>query len=137
MQPDTLISLSYVSKATHDMGMLSLMRLVDQAVNLNKEIGATGVLFYENQCFGQTLEGRYSEIMALWAKIQKDPRHNQVRLMGIEEIKDRQFPDWSMRFVGADEIAKKVPNLRKILNALPEHDDALLNAMRISSTLPL
>ena len=49
MKSGKLITLSYVSRATQDMGMLALMRLISQAVFHNKEIGATGVLFYENQ----------------------------------------------------------------------------------------
>ena len=135
MQANPLISISYVSKATQDMGMLSLMRLIGQAVSLNKEINATGVLFYENQCFGQILEGPRSEIMGLWAKIQLDPRHHEVRMIAMEEIKERIFPNWSMRFVGADQIARRSSELRDVLDGLPENDHALLKIMRSAREL--
>ncbi len=135
MNDYALISLTYVSKATQHMGMLSLMRLIGQAVSVNKAIGATGVLFYENEWFGQILEGPRSEIMALWEKIKLDPRHHQVRLIGIEEISQRHFPNWSMRFIGAEELSDKAPELRSVLNGLPDHDDSLIKAMRLSSQL--
>ena len=125
-----LISLSYISKATQDMGVLALMRLTDQAAQLNQRLGMSGVLFYENQHFGQILEGPRPEVMRLWEKIQTDPRHRQVRLLNIEEIAKRSFPAWSMRFFLAKEILEKMPNLIGILDGLPEHDDELLRLMR-------
>lgn len=57
MSKSQLISVSYISKATQDMGVLALMRLTDQAAQLNQKLGLSGVLFYENQHFGQILEG--------------------------------------------------------------------------------
>ena len=130
MNQPQLISLSYISKATQDMGVLALMRLTDQAAQLNQKLGLSGVLFYENQHFGQILEGPQPTVMLLWEKIQADPRHRQVRLLKLEEISKRSFPAWSMRFFLAKEILKKMPNLTGVLDGLPEHDDELLKLMR-------
>ena len=130
MSQTQLISVSYISKATQDMGVLALMRLTDQAAQLNQRLGLSGVLFYENQHFGQILEGPRAEVMGLWEKIQRDPRHQQVRLLKMEEIKERSFPTWSMRFFLAKEIIAKMPNLTGILDGLPEHDVELLRLMR-------
>ncbi|OYW78898.1 MAG: blue light sensor protein, partial [Polynucleobacter sp. 32-46-5] len=63
MNQPQLISLSYISKATQDMGVLALMRLTDQASQLNQKLAITGVLFYENQHFGQTIEGPKKAVM--------------------------------------------------------------------------
>ncbi len=130
MAQNFLISLSYISKATQDMGVLALMHLTDQAAQINQRLGLSGVLFYENQHFGQILEGPRSEVMALWEKIQGDPRHHQVRLLKVVEIKERAFPAWSMRFFLAKEIVQKMPKLIGVLDGLPEHDDELLSLMR-------
>jgi hypothetical protein len=130
MSQPQLISISYISKATQDMGVLALMRLTDQAAQLNQKLGLSGVLFYENQHFGQTLEGSREEVIKIWEKIQRDPRHHQVRLLKLEEIKERSFPAWSMRFFLAKEIIAKMPNLTGILDGLPEHDVELLRLMR-------
>ena len=128
-----LISISYISKATQDMGVLALMRLTDQAAQLNQKLGLSGVLFYENQHFGQILEGPRAEVTKIWEKIQRDPRHQQVRLLKMEEIAERSFPSWSMRFFLAKEIIAKMPNLTGVLDGLPEHDDELLRLMRTAA----
>ena len=125
-----MIAISYISKATQDMGVLALMRLTDQASQLNQQLDLSGVLFYENQHFGQILEGPRIEAMKIWEKIQRDPRHQQVRLLKMEEIKERSFPAWSMRFFLAKEIIAKMPNLTGVLDGLPEHDVELLRLMR-------
>lgn len=125
-----LISLSYISKATQDMGVLALMRLTDQAAQTNQRLGLSGVLFYENQHFGQILEGPREDVLGLWEKIQRDPRHGQVRLLSLEDVDSRRFPSWSMRFFLAKEILQKMPRLVGILDGLPEHDVELLSLMR-------
>lgn len=115
------------------MGVLALMRLTDQAAQLNQKLGLSGVLFYENQHFGQILEGPRAEVTKIWEKIQQDPRHHKVRLLKIEEIKERSFPAWSMRFFLAKEIIAKMPNLTGVLDGLPEHDVELLRLMRTAA----
>jgi hypothetical protein len=134
MNQPQLISLSYISKATQDMGVLALMRLTDQAAQLNQQLAITGVLFYENQHFGQTIEGPKKAVMHLWEKIQKDPRHQNVRMLDMGDIEARRFPAWSMRFFLAKEIVKKMPQLTGVLDGLPEHDDELLKLMRSANS---
>ena len=130
MSQPPLIAISYISKATQDMGVLALMRLTDQAAKLNQKLDLSGVLFYDNQHFGQILEGPRAEVMKIWEKIQRDPRHQQVRLLKMENIKERSFPAWSMRFFLAKEIVAKIPSLTSVLDGLPEHDVELLRLMR-------
>jgi hypothetical protein len=133
MSESTLISVSYISKATQDMGVLALMRLTDQAAQRNKKLGISGVLFYENQHFGQILEGPRNEVLKIWEKIQADPRHQQVRLLKMEDIAARSFSAWSMRFFLAKEILEKMPSLTGVLDGLPEHDIELLRLMRAAA----
>ena len=60
-----LITLSYISRSTQNMGMLALMRLIDKAVKENKKMGLTGVLFYENQHFLDGLPENDVELLKL------------------------------------------------------------------------
>ena len=133
MSQSPLVAISYISKATQDMGVLALMRLTDQAAQLNQKLDLSGVLFYENQHFGQILEGPRAEVIKIWEKIQRDPRHQQVRLLKMEDIKERSFPAWSMRFFLAKEIVAKMPSLTGVLDGLPEHDVELLRLMRTAA----
>lgn len=109
---DQLIELSYVSQATHDMGMLSLMNLLDDAVHKNAEKELTGVLFYDTGIFGQILEGYPAQLAEVWHAIAADHRHDNIQILGISPITKRNFSNWAMNFYGSDEISKYVPELR-------------------------
>lgn len=109
---DQLIELSYVSKATNDMGILGLMNLLEDAVHKNKHNGITGVLFYDNRIFGQILEGYPQHVELIWKAIIADPRHSEVQVLDISPLPKRRFSNWSMKFYGSDEISQYVPELR-------------------------
>ncbi len=128
--PNQLVELSYVSKATQDMGLSSLIRLFDIAHKWNQAHALTGVLFYENGHFAQILEGRREDVLFIWEKIQKDYRHKVLHRIELDEIDERLFPSWALRFYGGDQIAKDVPQLAGVLDGLPNHDDELLRIMR-------
>ncbi len=109
---DQLIELSYVSKATNDMGILGLMNLLEDAVHKNKRNGITGVLFYDNRIFGQIIEGYPQNVELIWKDINSDPRHTDVQVLDINALQKRRFSNWSMKFYGSDEISQYVPELK-------------------------
>jgi hypothetical protein len=109
---DQLIELSYVSKATNDMGILGLMNLLEDAVHKNKRNGITGVLFYDNLIFGQILEGYPQHVELIWKGIIADPRHSELQVLDISPLQKRRFSNWSMKFYGSDEISQYVPELK-------------------------
>jgi hypothetical protein len=57
----------------------------------NQKLGLSGALFYENQYFGEVLDGTRSKVMNLWKKIQLDPCHRLVHLLNLEEVTQRNF----------------------------------------------
>ena len=57
-----LVSLSYVSDATEEFGILALMQLVDKASRRNKSLNVTGVLSFDNGRFGQIIEGKPKDV---------------------------------------------------------------------------
>ncbi len=128
--PNQLVELSYVSKATQDMGLSSLVHLFDISYKWNQGHGLTGVLFYEGEHFAQILEGRREDVFFVWEKIQKDYRHKVLHRIELEEIDQRIFPNWALRFYGGDQISKDVPHLVGLLDGLPSQDVELLRIMR-------
>lgn len=130
VDPNQLVELSYVSRATQDMGLSSLVHLFDVSFNWNQSHDLTGVLFYENGHFAQILEGRREDVILIWEKIQTDYRHQVLHRIELEEIDQRLFPSWALRFYGGDQIAKDVPHLLGLLDGLPSHDVELLRIMR-------
>lgn len=137
MSGDTLIEFSYISKAAKPFTSLELVQLFDHAFKFNEAHGITGVLFYENQYFAQIIEGAQTNISSLWKKIRNDSRHEIIRELDVQSLEKRNFPMWSMRFFGADRIAKYIPELRGYLDGLPEHDVRLLSLMRSAGGIQL
>ncbi|BEI33463.1 BLUF domain-containing protein [Polynucleobacter sp. HIN5] len=107
-----LVSLSYVSDATEEFGILALMQLVDKASRRNKSLNITGVLSFDNGRFGQILEGKPKDVELLWEVIQRDPRHSNVVSLGMKRINSRRFANWSMRLCGQEEITSANPDLK-------------------------
>ena len=128
--PNQLVELSYISKATHDMGLSSLVHLFDVARRWNLDHELTGALFYENGHFAQILEGKRKDVLFIWGKIQQDYRHKILHRIELDEIDQRLFSNWALRFYGGDQIAKDVPHLVGLLDGLPSHDVELLRIMR-------
>ena len=106
-----LIELTYVSEPAQNMSFLGLMRLLYHSYSNNQALGITGALIYENNKFGQVIEGPEDDIDALWLKIQKDGRHKNVRLIEAKPITERSFSKWTMVFQGSEEIAKSLPEV--------------------------
>ncbi len=107
-----LVSLSYVSDATEEFGILALMQLVDKASRRNKALNITGVLSFDNGRFGQILEGKPKDVELLWEAIQRDTRHSNVVSLGMKRINSRRFANWSMRLCGQEEITSANPDIK-------------------------
>jgi hypothetical protein len=129
-KPKDLIELSYLSEAVSDMSFLGLMRLLESARAFNQQHGITGILFYDNQQFGQIIEGERANIMKVWKRIQEDVRHHHIALLEIREISDRSFPEWLLRFYGGETLVKDYPVLANMVGGMDKHSLALLNKMR-------
>ena len=132
-KPKDLIELSYLSEAVSDMSFLGLMRLLESARAFNQQHGVTGILFYDNQQFGQVIEGERANIMKVWKRIQEDKRHHRIELLEIREIAERSFPEWLLRFYGGETLVKDYPVLAGLVGGMDKHNLALLNKMRAAA----
>ncbi|GAA0804827.1 BLUF domain-containing protein [Cupriavidus gilardii] len=94
-----LVRLLYASRARQpaDEGLVDT--IVATSIERNPPQGITGVLCYGNGVFVQALEGARAEVSALYHRIAKDPRHEDVVLLHYEEIGERQFAGWAMGLV--------------------------------------
>jgi len=129
-KPTDLVELSYLSEAVSDMSFLGLMRLLESARAFNQKNEITGILLYDNQQFGQVIEGERAGIMKVWKRIQEDKRHHRVELLEIREIAERSFPDWLLRFYGGDTLTRDYPALAEMVGGMDKHSLALMNKMR-------
>ena len=131
-KPKDLVELSYLSEAVSDMSFLGLMRLLESARAFNQNNDITGILLYDNQQFGQILEGEYANVMKAWKRVQEDKRHHRVELLEIRGISERSFPEWLLRFYGGETLTRDYPALADMVGGMDKHSHALMNKMRDS-----
>lgn len=87
----------YGSIAVEPFGEQALLSLLDGARAFNERLSITGLLLYKEGKFLQYLEGPIGDLEALYARIERDPRHRAVTIIACGES-ERQFGDWSMGF---------------------------------------
>ena len=87
-------------RADSDLGAIFL-----SARSNNREQDITGALLVTAGSFVQTLEGEEEAVRALYDRIEKDSRHDDVTLLRAEQVGDRAFSRWAMAKVGEHDDA--------------------------------
>lgn len=64
-------------------------------------LDVTGALVASQHWFAQILEGSGGSIDTLMTSISRDRRHRDVQILVYEDIKERQFPDWTSPITGS------------------------------------
>jgi hypothetical protein len=109
-----LICLSYCSTATFEVRRGSygvhpeVNRILIQSRRNNRRLQVGGVLHFGNGQFFQYIEGPADVVDCLYARICRDPRHNDVRRLTRRSIRSRRFHDWSMKFVAVERVVDEV-----------------------------
>lgn len=90
----------YVSTAAAEFSATELDQLLEGSRRNNARRGLTGLLLYHRRSFLQLLEGPESEIRALLAVVERDPRHAEILTLldTPDPTGHRLFPDWTMGF---------------------------------------
>ena len=98
----------YFSLASEEMDAGKLDRLLSRCRSENEKTGITGVLVFYEREFLQLLEGEESDVLALYARIENDLRHQQIYKLWDGPIAARSYGQWAMAFID-----------QELLNALP------------------
>ncbi len=93
-----MISLTYISTATHHFTQPDLESLLDSARSDNEHAGITGMLLFADDHFIQTIEGDRTTVEDLFGRISADGRHRDVVVALRDEVDGRAFPTWTMGF---------------------------------------
>ncbi|HEX8426808.1 BLUF domain-containing protein [Hymenobacter sp.] len=88
----------YHSRATKPPNETDLLALLDWSRRFNAEHQITGLLLYSDNRYVQVLEGPEADVRALYTRIKKDPRHEQVVTVSEGPSPQRRFADWRMGF---------------------------------------
>ena len=103
-----LVRLLYASRATTPLIASVQDSIMEKSRAHNPEMGITGVLCFSEEIFIQVLEGGRDEVCELYNTIVRDDRHQNVRILSFEEIRERRFGSWTM---GQVNLAKVNPAL--------------------------
>ena len=93
-----LVRLVYYSRALRDMSLQDIQDILHVARTNNDSLDICGMLSYESKWFLQALEGDRSTVNELLFEIEEDPRHDEVVIIGYEQIEQPIFSDWQMGY---------------------------------------
>jgi len=99
-----LVRLLYASRATAPLKASVQDSILEQSRRHNPARGITGILCYSDDLFLQVLEGSRDEVCELYNTIVRDQRHQHVRILSFEEIRERRFGHWTMGQVNLDKV---------------------------------
>jgi hypothetical protein len=111
-----LVRLLYVSQPVGPITTTVTTLILEQSNIYNKKENITGVLCQGSGLWMQVLEGERHQVNVLYARIMASRHHNNVELLSMEEITQRQFGKWSMALV---HLSKDDPMIQM---AHPEFD---------------
>ena len=94
-----LVRLLYVSQPVGPITTPVTTLILEQSNIYNKKENITGVLCQGSGLWMQVLEGERHQVNVLYARIMASRHHNNVELLSMEEITQRQFGKWSMALV--------------------------------------
>lgn len=107
MNNTNLIRLNYASTATFSPNYqggieVQVARILAKSRQNNVKVQVGGVLHYGNGYFFQCLEGDRAAVNAVYNRIGKDERHKDVELLLLEDVTNRLFKNWSMKYLNID-----------------------------------
>ena len=87
----------YVSEIS-DTSSDSLTNIYDISQKNNSKSGISGCLLIGSNSYLQLLEGPDSAVENLYSKIKVDSRHKKVKKLFEQNIEEKLFSSWSMKF---------------------------------------
>ncbi|MFJ6001361.1 BLUF domain-containing protein [Arthrobacter sp. NPDC092385] len=122
--PHDLLSIVYASTAAQLFDDVELSALLASSRENNARAHLTGMLLYRSGRFLQVIEGPADVLRERMSIIAADPRHLDVRVLLRETIDERQFPDWTMAYEPASDVAAEdIPGFRTTFADIGGEDD--------------
>lgn len=93
-----LHELVYASKAQDFVNDEHVAKILLSARCKNEELSITGLLLFDGSNFLQIIEGDPTAVKEVFACIERDDRHFDIKLFHSGPIKKRYFDSWQMAF---------------------------------------
>jgi hypothetical protein len=92
-----LVSLIYTSVAPTP---IDVEQILASSRRNNEREGISGVLWFRPGHFLQCLEGSRDAVNLTYRRILQDARHEAPLLLHYQSVRERDFADWSMGYLG-------------------------------------
>ena len=92
--------LIYKSRSTQKIDWSLVNEIISSSESNNPEQDITGVLLATETHFLQVIEGGFDEVNRLFMAIARDPRHEEIQLIGFTCVESRLFGGWAMHGIG-------------------------------------
>lgn len=79
---DNLIRLTYYSRVKQSVSKKALSEILAISRHRNRDVGITGVLYFNREFFVQVLEGEREPVSKTYNRLVTDPRHDRPVIMG-------------------------------------------------------
>jgi len=134
-----LIQIIYISRST--FASSGLVRGIEPNVALilaksrinNRRNGLVGVLYFGDGCFFQCLQGEEAAVDALYARLESDNRHTDLKLFSRKQISALSFADWSMKYVPIEADMTRL----LVRSGFQKFDPYLFNDAMVQSVMSL
>lgn len=94
-----MVRLTYISRYNIHNPDGEVLRILAQAQRNNMRNGITGALVFNHQYFLQSVEGSRPLINDLLRKLINDNRHFSLQIIQCDEIIQRRWEQWSMKYL--------------------------------------
>ncbi|WP_186644222.1 BLUF domain-containing protein [Fluviispira vulneris] len=107
----------YRSEQTQKFGEGELEKIINSALKNNAKNEITGILITRGVFFLQLLEGDIKNVVDMFSKIKRDPRHKNIEVLLNEEADFRVFTKWTMGVI-EDSSLTNLPEMLKTIDAI-------------------
>ena len=111
---DLIYELTYKSTMTDGLQITDIEDIIHEATATNQENNITGCLVCQDNNFFQLLEGPKSNVLFVFEKIKKDPRHYDLEVITRKINSHRFFPYWSMALLSDKDALDRTFNNKAI-----------------------
>jgi hypothetical protein len=130
----TLQRLVYRSTATGSTtSLLNLVSILGESQRNNDRDELTGALASHGGRYVQVIEGAAATLDGLLRRLERDPRHKDIRLLERENISERAFGKWAM--ASAVVTPEAAPVLEEIIGSDAPCPARLTEALRAAVSL--
>ncbi|MDP1519711.1 BLUF domain-containing protein [Porticoccus litoralis] len=98
----------YKSRSVAPLNWTLVQDIIMSSEPRNEQSGITGVLLASETHFLQALEGKFEDVNALFRRIFRDDRHEELTLISFSVIDARLFRGWGMLGIGTFNLNQEI-----------------------------